>query len=399
MLSEAQLHERKKEEYMLGNDLAFMFEEWTTEQFAVARKNIRNILKQLQVVDSQITMYDIVSNTFHLEIDWSAIADGTGHDADETEMKMVSKWRDSQITIPNNGMKSLETRTKLLTTNQNAIIGEIVVTLDPDGLSDLGLQLKTISGPMSDPRLTCSVIGVVQKRLEGSDCLQGVVQCMLGHDTLPEIATLNGHRIIPPRTSVSYSRHSCEGGLAQTYETSHGHQTWYWTVEGREFAAVPIVEIVNGNFNDFDGSYVQMVTLCNTSTIQETPLGVANLLQIKQPIQKAPRPGVELGSKRPVLPSAVPFVDCSGNLSVLIASINDYAVGIELPCGLVYNSVGIDNATPDGVNHAAILGQRSHLITAMVALNALSMELYCQRHRLLLTPGGVPTRISCRSLT
>ena len=93
---------------------------------------------------------------------------------------------------------------------------------------------------------------------------------MLGHDTLPEIATLNGHRIIPPRTSVSYSRHSCEGGLAQTYETSHGHQTWYWTVEGREFAAVPIVEIVNGNFNDFDGSYVQMVTLCNTLTIQET---------------------------------------------------------------------------------------------------------------------------------
>ena len=96
---------------MAGNDLAFMFEEWTTEQFAIAGKNIRNILKQLQVIDNQITMYDIVSNTCHLEIDWSAIAEGTGHEADEVEMKMVSKWWDSQITILNNGMKSLETRT------------------------------------------------------------------------------------------------------------------------------------------------------------------------------------------------------------------------------------------------------------------------------------------------
>jgi hypothetical protein len=36
MLSEVQQHERKKEEYMLGNDLAFMFEKWTAAQFAVA---------------------------------------------------------------------------------------------------------------------------------------------------------------------------------------------------------------------------------------------------------------------------------------------------------------------------------------------------------------------------
>jgi hypothetical protein len=81
MLSEAQKHERKKEEYIAGNDLAFMFEEWTTEQFAIAGKNIRNRLKQLQIIDSQITMYDIVSNTCHLDINWSAIAEGTGHDS------------------------------------------------------------------------------------------------------------------------------------------------------------------------------------------------------------------------------------------------------------------------------------------------------------------------------
>jgi hypothetical protein len=39
-------------------------------------------------------------------------------------MKMVSRWRESQITILNKGIKSLETRTKLLMANQNAIIGE-----------------------------------------------------------------------------------------------------------------------------------------------------------------------------------------------------------------------------------------------------------------------------------
>jgi hypothetical protein len=47
-------------------------------------------MKQMQVIDSQITMYDIVSNTCHLKINWNAIAEGTDHDADETEMKMVS---------------------------------------------------------------------------------------------------------------------------------------------------------------------------------------------------------------------------------------------------------------------------------------------------------------------
>ena len=269
-----------------------------------------------------------------------------------------------------------------------------VVTLDPDGLEDLGLQLKTISGQMSDPRQTCSVVGLVQKRLAGSGCLQGIVQCMLGHETLPGTSNLKDHRIIPPSNSVSYSRHSQEGGTAQTYETSPGHQTWYWTVEGREFAAVPIIEIVNGNFNDFDGSYVQMSTLCNTLTLQETPLGVANLLQVKQTVQQVPVPVVTQGPTPPVLPRAVPFGDCSGNLSVLINSISDFAFGIGLPCGLVYNALGIDNATPDGVNTAAIPGQRSHMITTLDALNALSMELYCQRHRLPLTPSGEPTKIS-----
>jgi hypothetical protein len=60
-----------------------------------------------------------------MEINWREIAEGTDHEADETEMKMVSRWRESQTTILNNGMKSLETRTKLLMANQNAIIGEI----------------------------------------------------------------------------------------------------------------------------------------------------------------------------------------------------------------------------------------------------------------------------------
>jgi hypothetical protein len=86
-------------------------------------------------------------------------------------------------------------------------------------------------------------------------------------------------------------------------------------------------------------------------------------------------------------------------LSVLINSINDFAFGIGLPCGLVYNALGVDNATPDGVNPAAIPGQRSHLITTMAAMNALSMELFCQRHRLPLTPSGEPTEISAVDFT
>ena len=102
-----------------------MFEDWTSAQFAVAAKNMKRILKDLQTFDSQLTMYDIASNTSHLEIDWAEIANGIDHEADETELKIVSKWRESQITILNNGMKGLETRTKLLMTTQNAIIGEI----------------------------------------------------------------------------------------------------------------------------------------------------------------------------------------------------------------------------------------------------------------------------------
>ena len=110
-------------------------------------------------------MYDIVSNTCHLEIDWSAIAEGTGHDADEVEMKMVSKWRDSQITILNNGMKGHETRTKLLTANQNAIIGEIArldvksadsyeSTKDPNRKSPvLVLQKNALIGTTKSPKV------------------------------------------------------------------------------------------------------------------------------------------------------------------------------------------------------------------------------------------------------
>jgi hypothetical protein len=102
MLSEAQRHEQEKEEHMRANDLAFMFEDWTPTQFAVAAKNMKRILKELQIIDSQMIMYDIVSNTSHLEIDWKEIAKGTCHEADETEMNMVSRWRESQITVLNN---------------------------------------------------------------------------------------------------------------------------------------------------------------------------------------------------------------------------------------------------------------------------------------------------------
>jgi hypothetical protein len=89
-----------------------MYEDWTAPQLAAAGKNMRRILKEMQIVDSQITMYDIVSDTCHMEINWQEIPEGTGHEADETEMKMVSRWRESQITILKNRMKSLETRTK-----------------------------------------------------------------------------------------------------------------------------------------------------------------------------------------------------------------------------------------------------------------------------------------------
>jgi len=44
------MHEIKKEDYLAGNELAFMFEEWTGEQFAIAGKNIRNRLKELQLI-------------------------------------------------------------------------------------------------------------------------------------------------------------------------------------------------------------------------------------------------------------------------------------------------------------------------------------------------------------
>ena len=102
MLTEVQRHEQELQENMQSNDLAFMFGDWTSGQFAIAAKNMKRILKELQIIDSQMIMYDIVSNTSHLEIDWKEIAKGTCHEADETEMKMVSRWRESQITVLNN---------------------------------------------------------------------------------------------------------------------------------------------------------------------------------------------------------------------------------------------------------------------------------------------------------
>jgi hypothetical protein len=94
-------------------------------------------------------MGDVVGNTTHLQIDWGEISAGTDHDAGDTEIKIISKWRESQIAKVNNTMKSLETRTKLLITNQNAIIGEIarldVKTADSfDSNKDSGSMRKSL---------------------------------------------------------------------------------------------------------------------------------------------------------------------------------------------------------------------------------------------------------------
>jgi hypothetical protein len=72
---------------------------------------MKRILKDLQKVDSQLSMDDIASSTSHLHIEWKEIADGTDHDAGDTEMKIVSKWRESRILRPNTALKGLETRT------------------------------------------------------------------------------------------------------------------------------------------------------------------------------------------------------------------------------------------------------------------------------------------------
>ena len=96
MLTEVQRHEQELQENLLqSNELAFMFDDWTSGQFAVAAKNMKIILKDLQKIDSQLSMDDIASNTPHLHIEWKEIADGTDHDAEETEMKIVSKWLES----------------------------------------------------------------------------------------------------------------------------------------------------------------------------------------------------------------------------------------------------------------------------------------------------------------
>ena len=94
-------------------------------------------------------MGDVVGNTTHLQIDWGEISAGTDHDAGDTEIKIISKWRESQIAKVNNTMKSLETRTKLLITSQNAIIGEIarldVKTADSfDSNKDSGSMRKSL---------------------------------------------------------------------------------------------------------------------------------------------------------------------------------------------------------------------------------------------------------------
>jgi hypothetical protein len=78
------LHEQELQENMQSNDLAFMFEDWISGQFAIAAKNMKRILKDLQTIDNQMTMDVIASNTSHLEIDW-------------TEMKIVSKWRYAKL--------------------------------------------------------------------------------------------------------------------------------------------------------------------------------------------------------------------------------------------------------------------------------------------------------------
>jgi hypothetical protein len=85
---------------------------------------MKRILKDLQKVDSKLSMDDIASNTLHLRIEWEEIADGTDHDPEETEMKIAFKWRESQVSRLNNRKKGPETRTKMLMTNQNAIIGQ-----------------------------------------------------------------------------------------------------------------------------------------------------------------------------------------------------------------------------------------------------------------------------------
>jgi hypothetical protein len=230
MLTEIQMHEQEKEKYLAGSELAFMFEEWTTAQFATAGSNLRTMLKQLQIIDSQITMYDIVSNTCHLEVDWSEIAKGTGHDADEVELKMVSKWRDSQITILNNGMKGHETRTKLLTANQNAIIGEIarldVKSADSyESIKDpnrkpavLVLQKNALIGPTKSPKVLLVFVKALNTFFDLNPGKYAVLRM-----TLKYLST----EIQRGRTTVEFpmARNHYDTGLQNNVVASHFLQT------------------------------------------------------------------------------------------------------------------------------------------------------------------------------
>jgi hypothetical protein len=50
MLAGVQRHEQEMQKHMRANDLAFVFKDLTPSQFAVAAKNMKRILKDLQTI-------------------------------------------------------------------------------------------------------------------------------------------------------------------------------------------------------------------------------------------------------------------------------------------------------------------------------------------------------------
>ena len=207
-----------------------------------------------------------------------------------------------------------------------------IVSLDPENLSVLGLQLQCLADPMSDPRSSCCVVGMDQYRPPGASTSELIAQCFFGHDNLPQVQKLTELRSVPPAASVSYK--GARPDLEDTYFAAPGHQTWYWEVDGRSFAAVPVIEITNGNFRDFGGSHSQMLTLCQTLFMGEKPQGVANLLQSKIGPNKS-EIIMEDGTHKL---DALPFGDSNGKMSAIKSSLLAFSEGVGLPFGLVHTN-------------------------------------------------------------
>ena len=99
--------------------------DWSHPDLNTALRDLKIALANIKKIDSEVDMIDIANISSRHQVDWETIAQDTNHNALDTNIKVVSSWRENQVKKKYKVVEVVKSRKNMLEEDRKVTMGLI----------------------------------------------------------------------------------------------------------------------------------------------------------------------------------------------------------------------------------------------------------------------------------